>query len=204
MSTLRRRFGTAAVALSIAAVPAVSAGPAVAKSGHEHPPGHHHGHHGSGWDHGQAVGLPADISDARYLRKTAASNQFEIVTGQLAQERASSDAIKALGAMFVAHHTAAQAQGAAVAAKLGIPVTPQLNPRQEAQVALLQRLSGKKFDYAWLAAQIYAHVQAINLQLRGAVNGDTQDVKELALANLPVVTRHLSELVAVASTEGDD
>jgi predicted outer membrane protein len=201
MSITRRRAGAIAAALSIAAVPAVAAGPAAAKPGHHHPPsGYQNGHHGH--DHG--YGLPADISDASFLRKGAAANQFEIVTGQIAQQKSDSGAIKALGAMFVADHTAAQEKGAAVAAKLGIDAPPALDRKQQAQVALLQRLDGKAFDYAWLAAQIKAHVDAVQLQLRGAVNGDTQDVKELALGNLPVVTRHLSELVAIARTEADD
>jgi putative membrane protein len=193
MSTIRKRLGVAAASLVVAAGTAVPASPAGA---HDRHGGHHHPHASYG------LRLPPDISDARYLQLAAASNQFEIVTGQLAQERSSNDAIKALGAMFVADHTKAQQQGAAVAQKLGITVTPALTRIQQKQVAILQQLSGARFDRTWLVFQMQAHVQAIGLNLAGAVNGDTPDVRELAIANLPVVTRHLSELVQLGRTYG--
>ena len=51
------------------------------------------------------------------------------MTGQLARERARSTAVKELGAMLVKDHTAALAQGAAVAKQLGILV-PEASARR--------------------------------------------------------------------------
>src|SRR3954469_3767260 len=52
------------------------------------------------------------ISAQEFLSEAAAGNRFEIVTGQLAQQRAESSDIKALGAEFVDDHTALLEQGA--------------------------------------------------------------------------------------------
>ena len=61
----------------------------------------------------------------------------------------------------------------------------------------MSQLSGRRFDRAWLKAQELAHVQAVNLHLRGALYGDSQAVRDLAIAGLPVVTRHLSEVLQI-------
>jgi putative membrane protein len=183
LSIVNKRVAAAGVTLGLALTPA--AAPAAV---HEHSRSADHracGHHG----------VPRDITDAQFLAKAARSNRFEIVTGTLAQQRAAKPAIKELGAMFVRDHTAALNQGAAVAQTLGIAVPAGLSRAQRAQVDRLTDLRGRRFDRAWLKAQIRAHVKAVHLHVRGAVRGDSQAVRDLALAGLPVVTRHLSELV---------
>jgi putative membrane protein len=193
MPGFNSRFATAAAVVGLALTPAVGAAPVFAgdgdggdhRRGHDERAGGHHGDHF----------IARDITDAQFLTEAAFSNRFEIVTGQLAQQRAASADVKALGAMFVQDHTAALAKGAAVAQQLGIAVPEGLSPRQQAQVDLLSRLEGERFDRAWIRAQLTAHVKAVNLHLRGAVYGDSQAVRDLAIEGLPIVTRHLSELV---------
>jgi putative membrane protein len=97
--------------------------------------------------------------------------------------------------MLVRDHTAALAKGAAVTKQLGIPVPEGISPAQQAQVDRLSRLRGRRFDRAWLKAQKLAHVKAVTLHLRGALTGDTQAVRDLAIDGLPIVTRHLSEVL---------
>jgi predicted outer membrane protein len=184
MSTLSRRIATAGVMAGLMVGPAVASAPAAARDHHRHATADHRS-------------IARDISDARFLAKAAQANRFEIVAGQLAQERARSAAVKELGAMLVKDHTAALAQGTAVAKQLGIPVPEGISPAQQAQVDRLSQLSGRRFDRAWLKAQELAHVQAVNLHLRGALYGDSQAVRDLAIAGLPVVTRHLSEVLQI-------
>ena len=184
MSTLSRRVATAGVMAGLMVGPAVASAPASTRDHHRH----------------QAAGhrsIARDISDARFLAKAAQANRFEIETGQLAQQRGRSAAVKELGAMLVRDHTAALAKGAAVAKQLGIPVPEGISPAQQAQVDRLSRLDGRRFDRAWLKAQELAHIQAINLHLRGALYGDSQAVRDLAIDGLPVVTRHLSEVLQI-------
>ena len=102
MSTLHRRVATAGVTVGLIMTPAVTAAPASARD-HDRP-GHGHHAHGDRW-------LARDITDAEFLTKAAQSNRFEILTGELAQERASAAVVKELGAMLVRDHTAALAQG---------------------------------------------------------------------------------------------
>jgi putative membrane protein len=186
MSPLSRRVATAGVMAGLMVSPAVTSAPAS--------PGDHHRAAQRHQSADQRF-VARDITDAQFLAKAAQADRFEIVTGQLAQERASAPAVKELGAMLVRDHTAALAKGAAVAKQLGIPVPEGISPAQQAQVDRLSRLRGRRFDRAWLKAQKLAHVKAVTLHLRGALTGDTQAVRDLAIDGLPIVTRHLSEVL---------
>jgi predicted outer membrane protein len=183
MLTSRRRLATAAVAIGLV-LPAGAAAPALAD------------HHPT--PAGQTQQQVPDITDADFLGQAAQANRFEILTGQLAKQRSHTRIVRSLGKMFVKDHTAALAQGTAVAAKLGITPPAGLNAQQQASYDKLRTLHGRKFDRAWLKAQLEAHVQAVALHLRGALTGDTPDVRTLAILALPVVSQHLGELKVVA------
>src|SRR3954451_8354751 len=75
-----------------------------------------------------AAPAPADISDAEYLAASAQANLFEIATGKEARKQGKSATVRMLGRMFVKDHTAALAQGAAVAKKLGVTPPTAVNP----------------------------------------------------------------------------
>jgi putative membrane protein len=180
-----------AIILVMAAAFALSAAPATATGGH---PGGHRGHESPA----------APISARQFLIQAAAGNRFEIVTGQLAQQRARAAEIKTLGGEFVTHHTMLLQQGADVAAKLGITVPDTLTRDQQRAVAVLQRLSGAAFDRAWLAAQLKAHRQALALHLRAAIRGDQPAIRTLAQGALPVITQHLGQLLDLAQASRRD
>jgi predicted outer membrane protein len=187
-----RKLAVLAVATGFAALPAWAV--ATPDRTTHRVPADHHGHHG----HHRSAVLPAAV----FLPKAAAGNRFEIVTGQLAQQRAQSDAVKALGAMFVADHTAALQQVTQVAETLGVSLPPGLDPMQQAIVDRLQTLTGAEFDAAWLQAQIPAHRMALRLHLRAAIRGENDAVRTLGQNALPVITKHLGELLDIAGNAG--
>jgi predicted outer membrane protein len=192
MRTPSRKLAVLVVATGFAALPAWAV--ATPDRTTHRVPADHHGHHG----HHRSAVLPAAV----FLPKAAAGNRFEIVTGQLAQQRAQSDAVKALGAMFVTDHTAALQQVTQVAATLGISLPAGLDPMQQAIVNRLQTLSGAEFDAAWVQAQILAHRMALRLHLRAAIRGENDAVRTLGQNALPVITKHLGELLDIAGHDG--
>jgi predicted outer membrane protein len=195
MRTPPRRLAVLVVATGFAALPAWAV--ATPDRAAHRVPADHHGHHGHHGHHRSAV-LPAAV----FLPKAAAGNRFEIVTGQLAQQRAQSDAVKALGAMFVTDHTAALEQVTQVAATLGISLPAGLDPMQQAIVERLQTLTGAEFDAVWIQAQIPAHRMALRLHLRAAIRGENDAVRTLGQNALPVITKHLGELLDIAGAAG--
>jgi putative membrane protein len=184
MMTSRRRLATASAAIALA-LPAAAASPATAAHQPKLPAA-------------TAQQPVPDITDADFLAQAAQGNRFEIASGQLAKRRARSPIVRALAKEFVRHHKQALAEGTAVAAKLGIAPPAGVNPKQQATLDTLARLDGRRFDRAWLKAQLAAHVESVALHLRGALNGDTQDVRTLAILALPVVSQHLGQLTVAA------
>jgi putative membrane protein len=134
------------------------------------------------------------ITAAAYLPAVWQANQFEITAGQLAQQRGEATAVRDLGTMLVTDHTALQQQVEALAGTLGITLPTDVNAQQQAWLNQLGTLSGSAFDRAWLQIQWRAHKLALALTLRAAICGDTPEVRALAQAALPVITRHLAEI----------
>jgi putative membrane protein len=171
----------ALVAVVLAATPAL----ANATAAPRHAVRHHHPHAGK-------------VAAAFFLPKAATANRFEIVTGQLAQQKAQSSAIKDLGAMFVADHTAGLKAVTDAAAALGITLPSSLPPKQQAIVDQLSGLSGAEFDAAFVRVQIPAHLKALKLYLRAAIRGENEQVRTVGQGGLPVITKHLGELLDIA------
>lgn len=189
------RFSSRSIAAVVAAAAIAVPGAAVADSArHADVPRHD-------------AKIVSPISAQVFLPAAAQGNRFEIVTGQLAQQRAESNEVRALGAMFVTDHTRLLQQGSAVAAELGVTLPEGLSPQQQAIVDRLARLSGRSFDAAWTAAQIAAHKQALWLHLRAAIRGEQPQIRTLAQGALPIITHHLGELLDLAAAghdHGDD
>jgi putative membrane protein len=143
------------------------------------------------------------ISAAEFLTLAAQSNRFEIATGELAQQRGESTTVRDLGAMFATEHTAVLQQITDLAATLGVTIPEGLGPRYQALADRLATLSGATFDRVWLKVQWRVHQEALALLLRGAICGDVPEIRALAQATLPAITRHLAELrIALAAFPG--
>jgi predicted outer membrane protein len=137
------------------------------------------------------------ISAAEFLTLAAQSNRFEIATGELAQQRGESTTVRELGALFATEHTAVLGEITTLAGTLGVTIPEGLGPRYQALADRLGTLSGAKFDRVWLKVQWRVHQEALALLLRGAICGDVPEIRALAQATLPAITRHLAELRAV-------
>lgn len=88
--------------------------------------------------------------------------------------------------MFITDHTAGLAQVRAVA-KI---------------VDRLTGLSAPAFDAAWLKAQLFAHKTALVLYLGAAIRDENQDIRALGQGGLPVITKHLGEVIDLLGTTG--
>jgi hypothetical protein len=83
-------------------------------------------------------------------------------------------------------------------------VPPGLDPKAQAVADRLATLSGDAFDRAWLRAQLWAHEKALALNLRGAIRGETPEIRTLGQGALPVIAHHLADLLDLAEAADDD
>jgi putative membrane protein len=133
---------------------------------------------------------------ADYVTKAAQSDQFEIQTGKLALAQAMNPDVRAFGGMMVTDHAKSTALVVAAAKnrKLSAAPPPPLNPDQQAMLTELQGLKGDAFDKDYIAQQLTAHQQALDLQTRYANGGDNSNLRAAARQIIPVVQMHLGML----------
>lgn len=126
-----------------------------------------------------------------YVEMAAASDLYEIQSGQLAASRAQNAEIRAFGQMLVEHHTATTQQLTAAATAAGTPPSPMLMPMQAEMISELQGANGAAFDRLFIQQQVKAHQMALALHSNYATNGDTPALRTVAAAATPIVRQHL-------------
>ena len=187
MSRIRTRAAATVMALGIVAAPV-----GIAQAGDGH------GRHGGEHPQQQPAPAPTPVDAQTFVAQATQSNTFEIVSSELAHERAKSRAVHHIAEHLIRDHTKAQQELEATAASVGIDApAPGLNPEQAAIVAELKGLRGKAFDAAYLQAQVVAHEQAIALFTGFAsVDANPRPLRLLAISTLPVLGQHLGEVNA--------
>lgn len=142
-----------------------------------------------------ATTLPGSAAQT-FVDAVTASNHYEVEAGKLAQERASTSALKNYGKLMATAHTDGTNQLNAAAAKSVPPLmsAATLNAEQEANLAQLRQLNGAEFDAAYKAQQIASHEQAQVLMQDYAANGEVPSLKSYAEDTAKVVKMHLDRI----------
>jgi putative membrane protein len=151
-------------------------------------------------DMGAATAAAGDMTPeqrAAYVEMAAASDLYEIQSGQLAASRAQNADVRAFGQMLVEHHTATTQQLTAAATAAGTPPSPSLMPMQAEMIAQLQGANGAAFDRIFIRQQVQAHEMALALHSNYASKGDTPTLRTVAAAATPVVRQHLERARAL-------
>jgi putative membrane protein len=146
-----------------------------------------------------------DISaDMPFVRMAASANLMEIQLGQLAQSKATNQAVKQFGQRMVTDHNRMQQQLTSTATSMGQNFTPTLNSQHQQQVSRLQALNGSEFDRSYMTAMIQAHQQDVSeFQTRSQSANSTQ-IRNLASTSLPMLQQHLSLAIQVGNQVGAD
>jgi putative membrane protein len=138
----------------------------------------------------------ASTTAAGFVPAVAASDMFEIETGQLASQKATDPGIKSFGQMLVTDHRKSSTELKAAAAKASPAVTPPttLPADKRAKVDALKAASGAEFDRLFVEQQIEAHTMASNILGGYASGGESEPLKAFAAKTRPVVQAHLEKL----------
>jgi putative membrane protein len=143
-------------------------------------------------------------ADMPFVRHASSSNLMEIRLGQLAQSRATNEAVKQFGQRMVTDHTRMQNQLTATASQMGQTLTPTIDVQHQNQISSIERLSGQNFDRAYMNLMIRGHQEDVNeFQSRGQSASSIQ-IRNLANFNLPLLQQHLSLAVQVGNQVGAD
>jgi putative membrane protein len=130
-----------------------------------------------------------------YMATAGSSDQFEIQSGQLAQQMSQNPAVRNFGSMLIADHTRSTQMVVAAAQSARIaPPPPMILPQHQALIDQLRAAgSGPNFDMTFKQIQIQAHTDALGLHQNYATSGDVPALRAIAGQIVPVVQMHLNQ-----------
>src|SRR3954466_12706974 len=136
---MSRRVRSSALVLTAAAIACLgSTGVAGAKAHHSY----------SAWDE-------------QWLMMSIEGDRFEIQGGQLAQQKGTTEKVRALGARLVKDHSESLATAIALAEKLGIEVPDSPSPSQQWELRAVAQFTGRQFDRWYADLEVQDHIQDI-------------------------------------------
>ena len=141
-------------------------------------------------------------ADRQFVKKAAQGGLAEVQLGQLATEKAASPEVKQFGQRMVDDHTKANDQLKQVASEEGVTVPDQLDAKDAATKARLEKLSGKAFDRAYMHDMVMDHTKDVSEFRMESKNASDPAVKNFAKETLPVLESHLKEAKSIAPKTG--
>jgi len=129
--------------------------------------------------------------DAQFVVKVAGINLEEIKLGQLAQQKGTVQHVKDLGKMMEDEHTKAQSDLTILAAKESITIPITLDSNAQNDYKRLSDLSGSDFDKQYSDMMVNGHKGAIALFEAESANASDTAIKQMAVATLPTLHKHL-------------
>ena len=129
--------------------------------------------------------------DRRFMRQAAQAGLFEVRKSELALSRSHDRHVRQFAAQMIRDHTKANMELKQLAASKDVRLPRRPNAHQRRIIRRLARLSGERFDCAYMTVQVRAHLQAIAIFRREVRHGHDPAVRAYAAATLPVLRMHL-------------
>lgn len=129
--------------------------------------------------------------DQSFIEEAATGGIAEVELGRLAQQQASSDAVKQFGARMAEDHAKANDELKQVAAAKGVSLPGAPTRGLQADKEHFQKLTGTQFDTQYMDHMVSEHRKDIAAFEREAASGHDDDVKAFAAKTLPTLRTHL-------------
>jgi putative membrane protein len=146
---------------------------------------------------------PAANTAPGLLARLAVSDRFEIVSGEMVQERTRNADVRRFAQLMVQDHTRTSNEAQATARAEAIDAAPPagLDGRRQAMLEQLQAVNGADLDARYVDQQVDAHEEALKLLRDYAAGGDNAALKAWAARTAPMIENHLQ--MARAMDEAD-
>jgi len=145
-----------------------------------------------------STGTQSDVNaDMPFIRHAGSTNLMEIRLGQVAQSRATNSAVKQFGQRMVDDHGKAADELKKIAQDKGVTPPSAVNEKHKKAHDRLAKLSGSKFDRAYMDEMVKEHRADVKEFQRAANNAKDPDVKSFASKTLPTLQEHLKEAESV-------
>jgi putative membrane protein len=143
------------------------------------------------------------VSDEMFVKEAVHGGLAEVKLGQLAQEHASSAAVRKFGERMVEDHTRANKEFMALLKQKAMaPPDKGLSRKDQELYDRLSKMRGDEFDRAYMQHMVKDHEEDVALFQSMAAVGRDADLKAFAVKTLPVLKEHLQMARKVAASTG--
>ena len=140
----------------------------------------------------------APMSDQKFLDTAAQTDMVEAHLGNLAQDAASSQAVKDYGRMLVGDHTQDFQKLQSLAQQAGLTLPTAIDAEHnKSLIAPLHRLKGKAFDHAYIQDMVAGHTAALALYKKEAQAATNPAIRSYAQDTLTTLQKHLDAAKAI-------
>lgn len=136
--------------------------------------------------------------DRLFLLKAAKGNLAEVMTGQLALRKSKNPQVRQLAQHLISEHGAANVQLMPIITRKVLPMPRTPGVMHSATYDVLSNLKGTQFDQMFMAAQVEAHENSINMYQQELTIGRDADARAYAAAVLPRILEHTAQIYTVA------
>jgi putative membrane protein len=148
---------------------------------------------------GKAQGLSAE--EQQFVKKAAAGGLAEVKLSELANDRASDPKVKDFATQMVTDHTQANGELKPIAESNKIPVPTKLTGEHEVAYKHLEKLSGAKFDAAYIRIMVSDHDKTVSAFEQASSSLKDPALKAFVDKTLPVLRQHKEHIHEIASSQ---
>ena len=143
------------------------------------------------------------MTDQQFVDFAGQTDMVEINLGQLAQNSASSQAVKDYAQMLVTDHTKDFNQLYDVAHQANLTRPDAIDAEHnKMMIDPFQKLNGAAFDHRYVPEMVAGHTKAIAVYKKEAADAQNPAVKTYAEAALPVLQKHLDGAKDLEKSKG--
>lgn len=139
-------------------------------------------------------------ADRKFLEEAAMDGMAEVELGRLAQQKASSDAVKKFGARMAADHAKADAELKGLMPTRNVPIPNGLDKKHQKQIDDLDKMSPMRFDHEYMDQMVAEHKKDVEEFKQQAQSTKDPDIKHFVAKTLPTIESHLKQAEAVKAS----
>ena len=138
-------------------------------------------------------------ADRKFVEEAAEGGQMEVELGQLAQQKAASDAVKQFGQRMATDHAKAGQELAQLAAGKGVELPKQPARKTQMEKDRLSKASGAAFDRDYVKMMVRDHEKDVAAFKRASQQAQDPDLKAWVTKTLPTLEDHLKSIKQIES-----
>ena len=147
--------------------------------------------------------MKATSGDREFAKKAAVGGMLEVELGGLATQKGSTEAVRQFGQRMIDDHSKVNDRLKQIASQNGMTLPTSLDTKHRATVQRLSKLSGERFDQAYMKEMHKDHMQDVS-EFEKISGNSSSSLKAFADETLPTLREHLASAQSMWTTMGGE